>query len=152
MAGLSRTNVGRRPRGVGTTVGMEVSTFGLDKLQAGINGETIAPILVEAIQPALLEAREAWPVLTGASLSTMVAGVSEIGPHHARVVLQVGGEALITHPDNKSKKDYAPYIEFNGSPTGRGQHSISNAIYGNDKQMRQTIKNGIKALFAEVLS
>lgn len=152
MASPIRITTGRRSRVPGEQVGLQVNTFGLDKLQAGLTGEAIAPILYDALQPALRDAQSEWPVLTGASLSTMVVGVTEVGPRFARAVLQVGGEALINHPDNPSRKDYAPFIEFNGSPTGKGQGAISNAIFGNDRQIREDIRNGVKALLMELLA
>jgi len=147
-----RVTTGRRSRAAGDQVGLQVNTFGLTKLAAGINGEAIANILYEALQPALQDARAEWPVLTGASLSTMEVAISEIGPTHARAVLQVGGEKLIAHPDNESKKDYAPFIEFNGSPTGKGQGAISNAIFGNDRQIRADVHAGIAALIRGLLA
>ncbi len=151
MAGTVRVTTGRRSRQVGDQVGLQVNTFGLDKLQAGITGEAIAPILLEALQPALQDALAEWPVLTGASIDSMETIISEIGPKHARAVLQVGGEKLISDSRNVSHKDYAPYIEFNGSPTGRGQGAISNAIFGNDRQIRADIHAGVKALIKGVL-
>ncbi len=152
MAGTTRVTTGRRSREPGTTVGMEVNVFGLTALEAGINGEAIAPILLEALQPALIEARGEWPILTGASIESMETVISEIGLRHARAVLQVGGAKLIADPRNVSRKDYAPFIEFNGSPTGRGQHSISNAIFGNDRQIRADVKAGIKLLIEGIVS
>ena len=147
-----RVTTGRRSREPGTTVGMQVNTFGLSKLQAGVTGEAIAEILLEALQPALADAKSEWPILTGASISTMETVVSEIGPTHARAVLQVNGEKLIADPRNVSRKDYAPYIEFNGSPTGRGQGAISNAIFGNDRQIRADVHAGVAALIRGILA
>ena len=88
--------------------------------------------------------------MTGASIESMETVISEIGPKHARAVLQVGGDKLINDSRNTSRKDYAPFIEFNGSPTGKGQGAISNAIFGNDRQIRGDIRAGVTALIEEL--
>jgi len=147
----TRVTTGRRSRTPGDQVGMQVNVFGLTKLLEGVTGEAIAPILYNALQPALQEAQSEWPILTGASLDSMEVAISEIGPKHARAVLQVGGAKLIADSRNTSRKDYAPYIEFNGSPTGKGQGAISRAIFSNDSQIRADIKNGVAALIREIL-
>ncbi len=144
--GNIRITTGRRSRETGTTVGMQVNVFGLSKLEAGVTGEAMAPILIEALEIPLAEARSEWPVLTGASLDSMEIGIVEIGPRLARAVLQVGGPVLMADPRNKSHKDYAPYIEFNGSPTGRGQGAIANAIGSNDTEIRKTIREGVAGI------
>lgn len=147
-----RVTTGRRSREQGTTVGFQTNVFGLAKLQVGVTGEAIAPILLEALQPALIDAKAVWPILTGASISTMKTVVVEIGPKDARANLQVGGPELIAHPDNPSKKDYAPFIEFNGSPSGRGKGALSNAFFGNDREMRRILHEGVSALVRGILA
>src|SRR5476649_482700 len=134
------------------TLGMQVNVFGLTKLQAGINGEAIAPILVDALQPALETAKGTWPILTGASIESMRVDVIEVNAKSARAVLQIGGEQLIGDPRNISRKDYAPFIEYNGSPSGRGQGSMVNAFYGNEAEMRRIIHDGVALLIAELLA
>jgi hypothetical protein len=91
-----------------------------------------------------------WPVLTGASRDSIEIFISEVKPRSARAVLQVGGETLINDSRNKSHKDYAPYIEFNGSPSGRGQMAIRNAIYGRDTEIRQAIHARVAALVKDL--
>jgi hypothetical protein len=146
-----RVNIGKRSRVPGTTVGVEVSTFGLSKLQEGVTGDAISQIMLKAGEPAYEEAHGNWPVLTGASRDSMKLAVSDVGPTHARVVLEVGGQPLIDDPRNTSHKDYAPFIEFNGSPTGRGQGAIRDAIYGRDSDIRSAIHEGVRDLIGELL-
>jgi len=134
----------------GTPVGMQVNVFGLAKLQAEVTGQALVPIMVEALEPALAEAKLSWPILTGASIDSMVIEVIEVLPTGARVNMQAGCHRLITDPRNKSKTDYAPFIEFNGSPSGRGQGAMTNAFYSQERQMRRTIHDGVSLLIARI--
>lgn len=136
----------------GSTLGMQVNVHGLVKLQAGVTGDLLAPILVDSLQPALVEAKQAWPILTGASVDSMDVVVIEIGERHARVNLQVGGDRLRNDPRNPSRKDYAPYIEYNGSPAGRGQGTMVNAFLNNEREMRHAVRDGVAQLIREILA
>ena len=88
----------------------------------------------------LVEARANWPVLTGASRSTLRIEDVEVGDRRARIALGVGGPPLIEHPDNPSHRDYAPIIELIGSPLGRGKDTIRDAVYGNEDRLKQIVR------------
>lgn len=138
-----RINLGRRPRDSGSQVGVSVSTFGLDKLIEGVTGQMMAEVGVKALQVAYEEAQEAWPVQTGASKDSMEVVAAEVGSRHARVRLQVGGQKLISDPRNKSHRDYAPFIEFNGTATAPAG-IIRDAIYLNDREIKEEIRQGLR--------
>jgi hypothetical protein len=142
-----RTTFGRRSREQGTVVGVKVNTFGLDRLQASFTGDRLAPILVEALQPSFNEAYAEWPVLTGASRDSIDIVVAEVLERAARVALQAGGPTLIANPLNTSHKDYAPFIEFLGTPTA-APGILVRAIYSNQDAIKQRIRDGVKALIA----
>jgi len=144
-------NFSIRSRAVGDRTGVIVNTFNLDKLQKEVNGKALMFILFEALEPAWDQARENWPVLTGASQRSIDVVEVEEGPHVARAALQVGGDALKSDPDNMSGKDYAPYIEFNGSPSGRGQNTILHAYLDNERKMREIVHRGVSNLIARSL-
>ncbi len=137
--GIDQRYVSRTP---GTATGLQVNTFALQKLKGGLTGEALAPIALEAMQPAYLQALAEWPVyegrdhIGGASRDSIEVGISEIGPTNVRVVLQAGGPQLIEDPRNRSKKDYAPFIEFNGTKT-TPPGTLTHAIVGNEIEMRQ---------------
>jgi hypothetical protein len=147
MAAAVRVTFGRRSRQKGTTIGVQVNTFGIDKLLQEVTGDNLIPILFDAMQPSFDEAYNEWPVLTGASQSTIALVEAERGERRARVALQAGGPALITHRDNKSHKDYAPFIEFNGTATA-APGILVRAVYSNDSVIKQRIRDGIRALIA----
>ena len=161
---FTRTTLGKRSRTPRTRMGVQVNTFSLDKLIAGITGEMLADCLLDAAQPAYDEAKENWPILTGASndsIELIKVGSSEsLRRHHAgsnpgkvgRVALMVGGEKLINHPDNKSHKDYAPFIELNGSPLGRGRGTLQRAIYGNEGVIKDRLAVSLRARIAELVA
>lgn len=136
----------------GTQVGVQMNTFGMQKLLAGLTGEDLVEVLVEGIQPAYDELKENWPVLTGASNDSIEVAVLEVNPRSARVVLQVGGPQLIADPRNKSGKDYAPFIEYNGSPSGSvGPGIMTYSFAVRDREMRKLIHAGVSALIKEIL-
>ena len=140
-----RVTTGRPSREPGTQVGMAINTFGLAKLQGAVNSQVMAEIATEALQPAYRDCYDGWAVLTGASRDSISVDTIEVGPTFARVALQAGGEKLIADPRNKSHKDYAPYLEFNGSPSGSQPAGlIVHSIFSNDREMRQIIHDGIK--------
>lgn len=154
---FTRTTWGARSRIPGTGVGVQVNTFGLQKLQAAITGEAIADVLLEAMQVAYDQAKEEWPIDTGASGETIrleKVSSEDLRSHHAggdptrvgRVALQIGGLDLINDPRNKSHKDYAPYVEFNGSPAGRGQGVIQRAVYSNQGVILDQVRSGMAGL------
>jgi len=125
---------------------MQVNVHGLVKLDEGITGAMLMDILLEALEPAEREVNANWPILTGASISTVRKSEDEIGDKHARASIKIGGVPLGVHRDNPSRKDYAPYIEFNGSPAGRGQGTLTNAFLGNEKEMKRIIKDRVAEL------
>jgi hypothetical protein len=129
---------------------MQVNVHGLKTLQAGITGDAIAQILMDALEPAEISARADWPVDTGASIDSIERELVEVGERHARAVLQIGGPKLLADPRNRSRKDYAPFVEFNGSPAGRGQGVMARSFYNNEKTMKQIIHNEIASLIAEL--
>lgn len=148
-----RVTTGSRSRIPGTQVGLEVNVFGMTKLQAGINGEFMAEVGVEALQPAYQDAYLEWAVLTGASRDSIEIAVSEVGERLARVVLQAGGEKLMTDPRNHDHTDYAPFLEFNGSPSGsQSPGAIARAIFSNDRLMREIIHQKIRERVLELTS
>lgn len=137
-------------RVAGTQVAFQVNTFGMTKLEAGITGEVMEPILIEAMQPALEQAKEDWPKDTHASVETLEVVTMEIGPKVARVALQIGGERLIADPRNLKHIDYAPYVEYNGTaktPPG----TLTHVMAMNEKVMKQMIHAGVKRMIEELL-
>jgi hypothetical protein len=129
---------------------VQINTFGFQKLQTVLTGEALADILMDEAQPSLEQAQSEWPVWTGASRDSIELAVSEVGDHHARVVLQAGGEKLISDPRNKSHKDYAPFIEFNGTKTAPAG-ILMDAVYGRDTELRSGIHNAVGRLISEAL-
>lgn len=135
----------------GDITGLSLNTFGLDKLQAGINGELLAEILMVAIGPAEEQAKEEWPKETHASVETIKSVVTEVGPKMARVALVVGGPELINDPRNKKHIDYAPYIEFNGSPGGTPPGTLTHAMAANEVEMKRIIRVSVAQLIEDLL-
>lgn len=138
-----------RRRQPGTKTAIEVNAFGLQALQ-GITGEEIAEILMYALEPAKMHAIEEWPKLTHASVETIDLEVTEVGPKMARVALVAGGERLVNDPRNKSKKDYAPFIEFNGTST-TPPGTLTSAVILTEEQRRQRLREGLAALIERKL-
>jgi hypothetical protein len=134
----------------GTRTGLQLNTFGLDRLAEGINGEIISEILIDAIQPAYEQAKAEWPVLTGASSDSIDVTVTEVGSNYARVALQAGGEKLKEDERNKSGKDYAPYIEYNGTPT-TPPGTLTHAMVANEPEMRRMIHASVSELIRDLL-
>lgn len=130
----------KRSRQPGTTVGVRVNTFGLQRLMAGIDGNFLAEAGVDAMQIAHQDAYANWAVLTGASRDSLIVVVTEVGDRHARVELQAGGDRLKADPRNPKGKDYAPYLEFNGSPSGSQPAGVLlQAVNMNDREIRQRL-------------
>lgn len=136
MAGNVRTRIGGigggrgMSRAVGTPVGVQINTSGLKAMRDTINGPLLVQWLLEAWQPALEQAFNDWPKLTHASSETIRLEIIEEGPNIGRIALMVGGERLILDPRNKSKKDYSPFVEFNGTATAF-PGTISGAVFSN---------------------
>lgn len=154
MAG-TRTTIGgigsKFPsREKGTRAGLGLNTFGLQALAEGITGEALAPIVLEAWQPAFEAAYSEWPVLTGASRDSIELGITEIGPRLVRVALQAGGQKLIEDPRNKSHKDYAPYIEFNGTSTTPAG-TMTHAVHSTADEAKARIARGVAELMRSIL-
>lgn len=145
-----RVTVGRRPRTPGTQVGIRLNTFGMNRLQAEVDGDALAQIAYVAYQPAFDEAVENWPVWTGASRDSISLDVVEVGPRFARVALQAGGEKLKSDSRNRSGKDYAPYIEFNGTRTAP-PGILLNAVSSRDREIRDEIHSEVSALIRRIL-
>lgn len=139
-----------RVQTVGSPVGMQVSSFGLEKLM-GVSGSDMEPLAHEALLPAFTQVQSEWPVLTGASLDSLRIETDEVGPTHVRVSLRIGGVPLIADPRNTTHKDYAPFIEFNGSPGGTPPGTILYAMSANDRLMRTMLHEGVTALLASRL-
>ena len=140
-----RTTVGRRSRVPGTLIGVQLNTFRMRRLEALLSGEELAPILLEASQPAMDQAVSEWPVLTGASRDSISLDLIEVGANRARVALQAGGPKLINDARNKSGKDYAPFIEFNGTATAP-PGIIIGAIFDNEVEIKQRIRAAVVEL------
>lgn len=145
-----RVTRGLRPRTVGAPVGIQVSTFGLDSLRL-ITGADLLPILEGALEPAETQVREEWPVDTGASRDTLRIEADEVGAHTARVSLRIGGEPLIADARNVKHIDYAPFIEFNGSPGGSPPGILLYAMTSNARRIRDTVHEGVAKLMQERL-
>lgn len=161
MAGVRVTTggVGQRSmsRVPGTPTGLQINTFALQKLKTGLTSEMLAPIVLEAAQPAYLQALAEWPVyegrdhIGGASRDSIEVGVIETTDHAARVALTVGGPQLIADPRNRSHKDYAPYVEFNGtSKTPAG--TLTHAVFANQDQAVAYIHEMAVRLIEELAS
>lgn len=155
-----RVTVGRRPRDSGSTVGVQVNTFGLQKLIDAVDGEAIAQVLMDTMQPIRDEAYQNWPkppgqdgnyVRTGASADSIMVFTSEVGEHSARVILQAGGQKLKDDPRNPRGKDYAPFVEF-GINSNAGVGVLRDAVYDNDGTIRQGIHDGIARLVKDALA
>lgn len=146
-----RVSRGSRVRTVGAPVGVQVSTFGLDRLE-GVTGADLEPILTEAMQPARDVVAADWPIDTGASIDTLRIETDEIGARHARVSLRIGGAPLIADARNTKHIDYAPYIEFNGSPGGTPPGTIAYAMSSQARLMRDLIHAGVRALLMSRLN
>lgn len=152
MASSSRVNFGRGSREPGTQAGIQVSTFGFDALLQGVNGQALAEITADALKPSLEYALAEWPVLTGASRDSIRVEITEVGPRFGRAALLVGGEQLKSDPRNITPgKDYAPFIEYNGTPT-TPPGTLSRAIFSHQRDIRDRTREGIRTLIAEILS
>ena len=146
-----RVVTGRRSRIPSTRVGVQVNVFGMARLISGINGQSMIHILLDALQPSYDQAYSRWPVWTGASRDSLSIEIVEVSEHRARAALLAGGEKLINDTRNRSRKDYAPYIEFNGTRTAP-PGIIFDATYGRDTEIRSDIHGGIAALVREIAS
>lgn len=136
-----------RVQTVGAPVGMQISSFGLEKL-SGISGADMEPIAHAAMQPALSQLATTWPIYTGASVETARIETDEINLTSVRVSLRIGGAPLIADARNKKHIDYAPYIEFNGSPKGTPPGTLLYAMTANDRLIRELLHEGVRALLA----
>lgn len=129
----------------GAVTGVGLNTYVLDKIESALDGPALAKILMRAISIAKGYALQEWPVVTGASRDTIRTQVSEVSLHAAKVSLLVGGPQLIADERNKSKKDYAPYVEFNGtSRTPPG--TILRSMEVNKDAMRESIREDVAEL------
>jgi len=139
----------------GTAFGLQVNTFGLKRLREGITGAAMAEIAIKALEPAKEEAFEEWPKppsepeeeyqRTGASSESIRIEVIEVGSTTARVALTVGGEQLINDPRNESHKDYAPIVEYLGTPYVR-PGIITHALFANMDRITQELHTGVAQL------
>lgn len=124
---------------------MQVSTFGLQKL-LGVTGADMEPVAHLALAPAFEQAHADWPVMTGASVDSLRIETDEVGAKHVRVSLRIGGAQLIADARNTKHVDYAPYIEFNGSPKGTPPGTILYAMSANDRLMRSILHEGVSEI------
>lgn len=150
MAGEVRTTitgVGGKyiSREEGVRVGLQINTFGMSKLIEAINGEALRNILVEAMDLAYRQAVAEWPVDTGASRDSIDVEVTDVGLRSARVALFAGGDKLRHDSRNPSGRDYAPYIEFNGTASAPPGILI-HAMIANESDMKNIIKERIADL------
>lgn len=139
-----RVTTGTRSHVPGTMVGINVNTFGLQRLEE-VSGADLMPIVVAALEPAREQLRSEWPVLTGASRDSILIYPMETGPHLARASLSVGGYVLIEDPRNVKHIDYAPFIEFNGTATAPAGLLLY-AMSSNKASIREAIHSGVAAL------
>lgn len=141
IGGVGGKYISRVP---GTMTAIQVSSFRAEKLKT-ISGDELAPIIFNAMILARDQAIMDWPKDTHASVETIELEIKEVGPKFARVALQAGGPKLISDPRNKKKIDYAPFIEFNGTPTTHpGTMTVS--VLSNEENMKQAIRAGLIAL------
>lgn len=140
-----RVTTGSRSRVVGEPVGVSLNTFGLTRLE-GITGEDLLPIVVSALEPSREQAFNDWPKETHASSESIRIEPDEVGEKHVRVALKVGGQQLIEDPRNVKHIDYAPYLEFNGSPSGYPPGILSYAFFSHQREMRDRIHEGVALL------
>lgn len=146
-----RVTRGSRSRIPGVPVGVQFSTFGLDQLEA-ISGADLEPIVLEAIQPARDQAASEWPIDTGASIDTLRIETDEVGARHVRVSLRIGGAPLIADARNVKHIDYAPFIEFNGSPGGTPPGILSYAVSSQARLIRSLIHAGVQEMIRRKLA
>lgn len=132
----------------GTPVGIGINTFAIRALRNKLTGRNLVPILKRALRPALQQAQDEWPVLTGASRDSIRLQVAEISEHTARVALTAGGPQLMEDERNKSGKDYAPFIEFNGTATAPAG-ILTSAVETNYTDIVDTIHEGVNELINE---
>lgn len=142
---------GARSRTVGVPVGVQMSTFGLDRLE-GISGSDLEPICLEAMEPVREQAASEWPIDTGASIDTLRIETDEVGAKHVRVSLRIGGPQLVSDPRNVKHIDYAPYIEFNGSPGGTPPGTLAYAMSSQARLARSLIHAGVRELIRRKLN
>ncbi len=135
----------------GTQVGFQINTFGLQKLAEGVTGEGLAAVLLESASIAWQQAVDEWPVWTGASRDSIDLSIQEVGDRFARVILSAGGEKLIADLRNKSHKDYAPFIEFNGTQTAPAG-ILTGAVIDNQDEIASRNRAGVARLIQELLS
>lgn len=141
-----RVTRGVRSRTPGVPVGVQVNTFGLDRLLEGVTGNDLEPLLHNALIPAYDQAHNEWPVDTGASRDTLRIETDEVGARHARVSLRIGGLPLIEDPRNVKHIDYAPFIEFNGSPGGSPPGILLYAMTSQARLIRSLIHANVREL------
>lgn len=145
-----RVTRGNRIQTIGAPVGVQTNTFGLQRLMAGVSGDHLEEILTDALQIPEQVVQETWPVDTGASVETVRIETDEVGPTHARVSLRIGGAPLIADPRNKKHIDYAPYIEFNGSPGGTPPGTLLYAMTSTSTEVKDYIHNRVRELIEDL--
>jgi len=133
---------------VGSMISVSVDTTVLQSIE-NISGDDLLPIILDAIEPSMEIAKSQWPVLTGASIESFEVTGEVTGERKAHGQLQVGGAKLISDSRNDKHIDYAPFIEFNGSPTGLGKDAVFNSFVGRADEMKRMIRDGVQRLIAE---
>jgi hypothetical protein len=140
FSGLGTKFISRDP---GSLVGVAVNTSAIGKMRGRVTGRNILPILMKAVKKyALPQAKEEWPIETGASHDSIRVIAVEVSENRASAGLTVGGQQLIDDSRNERHIDYAPFIEFNGSPAGRGEGTITNAMFGNQDAILEDVREG----------
>lgn len=146
-----RVTTTRGSRQKGDVAGIQLNTFGLQKLADGVNGEEIARIMLEAAQPMFEQCQHDWydhwfNFDTGASADSVALITTEVEERRARIQLQAGGEVLRSDPRNKSHQDYAPMLEYH-----EGGGMIRNAVFDNQEEFVRNVHAGIKRLVEELI-
>lgn len=147
-----RITSGRRSRQPGDTVGIQLNTFGLDKLASGVGGQELEVIVQEAATPMVEEAKaewyqRSWRHVTGASGDSIALVTTEVAERRVRVQFQAGGELLTSDPRNPSGVDYAPFLEFR-----EGGGVIRDVFFSQQEETVRRIHAGVKALVEGLLS
>lgn len=145
---VTTTRASRQP---GDSSGIQVNVFGMQALEAGITGEVLNEIMLEAAQPMLEAAIQNWyehwfSFDTGASQDSIELATTEVGDHFARIILQAGGEKLINDSRNAKHVDYAPFLEFH-----EGGGMIRSAVFDGRDEFVRLVRDRVAARIQELL-
>lgn len=141
----------RNNRSPGDPTGLQINTFGMDKLIGGLTGDQLVEIVTEAFQPAYFQLLSEWAVDTGASRDSARISVIEVGARMCRVALEIGGQQLIDDIRNEKHINYAPFLEFNGSPGGTPPGVLLNAVIDNYPEAVQYIHERVGWMIKRII-